>query len=171
MRIDEYQRIFEAKHDEELLLLAESSAELTDEARTALQSELGRRGLRAAVTVEEPPVPIAQNSAKSRFSQSQFTTVAAFPNEVMSTYRAHFWFFVGLIAPAIAFGFFGRELSRMFSRHLVQQLFAHAPGLTPEKARLEAATVGGIINILVWTCFCVCYAGIASAVRRMGPGD
>ncbi|HEU5401676.1 MAG TPA: hypothetical protein VFU86_09990, partial [Terriglobales bacterium] len=149
----------------------ESSAELTDEARTALQSELGRRGLRAAVTVEKTPVPTAQNPATSKPSESQFTSVSAFLTEVMSTYRAHFWLFVGLIAPAIVFGFYGREFSRMFGRHVLRQFLAHTGDLTSSKARFETASVGGIINFLTWTCFCVCYAGIASAVRRMGLGD
>ncbi len=171
MRIDEYLRIYESKHDDELLLLAESSAELMDEARTALQSELGRRGLRAEVTVRPIPVPVEQEFAKSRSSKSQFTTVGGFLREVVSTYRSHFWLFVGLVAPAIVFGFYGREFSRMFSRHLLQQFFAHAEGLTSSQIRFKAATVGGIINFLTWTCFCVCYAGIASAVRRIGLGD
>ncbi len=171
MRIDEYLRIYQAKHDDEILLLAENSAELMDEARAALQSELARRGLRAAVMMHPASAPIEQNPATSRLSVVRFTSVGAFLTEVMSTYRAHFWLFVGLVAPAIVFGYYGREFARMFSRHVLQQFLAHTGDLTSSKARFETATVGGIINFLTWTCFCVCYAGIASAVRRTGLDD
>ncbi len=171
MRIDEYQRVYEAKHDNELLLLAESSDELTDEARTALQSELGRRGLKPKIVVRSAPVATVQNQPKSKPSESQFTTISGFLNGVMSTYRAHFWLFVWLVAPAIVFAFCGREFSRMFSRHVLQQFLAPAGDLTSSEARFETTLVGGIINFLTWTCFCICYAGIASAVRRIGMGD
>lgn len=171
MRIDEYLRIYEAKHDDELLLLGKSSDELTEEARAALQSELGRRGLRSEVAVRPVAVAVEQSVEQSRSSLSWFQTVGEFLAAVMFTYRAHFWLFVGLVAPAIVFGYYGREFSRMFSRHLLKQFLTHAEGLTPDKLRFEAATVGGIINFLIWTCFGVCYAGIASAVNQIKRGD
>jgi len=170
MRIDEYQRIYESKHDDELLLLAESSAELTDEARAALQSELSRRAMTAELLAGPTPVPTAQYPATSKPSEFGFTSVGEFLNEVMSTYRSHFWLFVGLVAPAIVFGYYGREFSRVFSRHLLHQFLTHADGLTPDKVRFEAATIGGIINFLTWTCFGVCYAGTASAVSLIKEG-
>src|SRR5512146_3422373 len=126
MRIDEYLRIYEAKHDDELLLLAESSAELTDEARAALGSELARRGLRPMLAASEVPVVVGGNAAQSKPFASQFAGVGEFLNAVMSTYRSNFWLFIWLIAPAILFAFFGRELGRMFGQHLLQQFLTHA---------------------------------------------
>jgi hypothetical protein len=170
MQIHDFLRIYESKSDEELLLVARDIDDLTIEARAALESELSRRGLdRGAASTflegnpspELPPIVCAVSG--------QVVSARDFLLEVTKLYRDHFWLFIKLIAPAV---FVGYLLARIVQHEFVQMLLGEISKGTIDQrtAFLEASVAAQTTYFLSWIVFCICFAGISSAVARISEG-
>jgi hypothetical protein len=166
MQIHDFIRIYEAKTDEELLVVARDMGRLTLEARAALESELSRRGLQQTEieqTVEEVS-PMAQVITGPYSSTSEFLV------GVTRTYREHFWLFFTLIAPAAVLSFY--LVLRVRERAISALYLSFQLGSRSMEATLaEARLIGYATYFASWIFFCIAYAGIASAVVRLGSGQ
>jgi len=168
MRINDLIHIYESKPDEELLLLAKKLSDLTDEARAALTGELMRRRLiygNDVLQQKDPPVKEAQWQAKVRpFASQNYSSIGEFISEVTRLYRANFWLFVKLVAPAVVLGYF----TIMFGRSEGRRIASHFPrGVELLQHRVEIFQIW-IVNLgagfLSWAVFCLSFGAICLAV-------
>ncbi|PYX84215.1 MAG: hypothetical protein DMG70_06765 [Acidobacteria bacterium] len=106
MHIEHLAKAYETKTDEELLQLASQANELTPEAYAALRSELARPRIN---TAEDFRPELMDDGAKARKAPGVLVAgdasgVAEFVGQALGVYHGHFWFFIKLVAPAVAIG-------------------------------------------------------------------
>src|ERR1700722_3563597 len=104
MQTQDLAKSYQAKTDEELVLLATNLEQLTPEARSVLTGELTRRRIDVteyleAYTAEERP---NEKERTRGFSLLAYPPgVGKFVEEVLRVYHRRFWFFIKVIAPAV----------------------------------------------------------------------
>ena len=173
MQLQDLARIYEAKTDEELLLIADAVKDLIPEAEMALHSELSRRGLGSQVSASVVSNPsIREERLEPALSNvGDALSVSEFVGLVAHTYRDNFWIFAKLMAPSVIFGY----LVLMFCADEVRAILQHAfqtGGVAALRANIFKI---GLINISGTFANCLfiflSFAGICMAVAHLEAGD
>jgi len=171
MQIDDFLREYESKSDEELLRVAHDIDQLTPEARTAIYSELSRRGLKessalvalaAECRVELPPVV---KTLSIRLSSTNEYLV-----EVTRIYRKHFWLFLIVTVPTVVAS---SELI-LYGRNQIQQVKFEALSRTRTIDNHSLYSIYAIFfatYLASWLLTSATYGATASVLGQLKRGE
>ena len=173
MQIQDLARAYQAKTDEELLQLANSSTQLMPEALSVLIGELTRRrldvgSLEAQKELFQEAEP--RTIVKTGQSVSGSVRVGAFVPEVVRLYHRRFWFFVKLIFPAVLVGcvavIMGRSEGREIARHIPLDF-----GIVSHRTEVIEIVLVNLTSYLVsWMIFSLSFGAISFAVAHIETG-
>jgi hypothetical protein len=175
MQIQDFLRVYQEKSDEELLQLAAAGAELTSEATLALESELSRRGISVAQESETPESDAAQNSIRNagagqRLQEGKWQGHRDFVEEVLRTYRTHFWLFFNITAPAVVISTFVFITRSNGIREIAKHLPRGVEVLAYRTELLEIWLINVFAFLISWMAFSFSFGAICIAVEEKTAG-
>lgn len=177
MPSQDFTKVYLARTDEELLQLALDRAQLTPDARFALESELARRQINAEEHLQlqalqedharewvHRPEPNAKAPSNDSLSVSQFVA------EVLRVYYRQFRFFFNLTAPAVVVS----TIAVIMARGEVREIARHLPRgyeLIGHKSHIFGIWLINLAAYFVsWMAFSFAFGGICAAVAEIGSG-
>lgn len=172
MQIPDFAQLYQAKTDEELVELAASLEQLTNDARLALQGELSRR----RISVDEDSGESQNNggeqvsvkTATGGLREAEWQGVGDFVTEVLRTYHSHFWLYFRITAPAVIIG----TIVIITARHEVREILRHLPrgvGLLLHQI-LEIGLINYSSWFVSWISFSFVFAAICIALEESVAG-
>ncbi len=174
MQTEAIVKIYQKKTDEELILLAAVSEQLTSDALVALQGELSRRRINVAKdSCASQNNGGEYDSGKTAMGGSQVVElqgVGDFVAEVLRTYHNHFWLFFQITAPAVIISTIviltARNEVREISRHLPRgvQLLAHHAEI------IEMWIINYSAWFISWIAFSCVFGAICIALEESVAG-
>jgi hypothetical protein len=165
--------VYRSKTDEEILLLATNSSQLTPEAQSALVGEMTRRRLSQPV----PPPPLLKQTRKwpdssaSHGRRTDIRKTAEFLQEVWRIYHEHFWLFIKLMIPAVLLSFFAVATARSAGREIAKNLPSGFTLLSHRGEILEIFLVNLAGYFTSWIAFSFSFAAICPAVTQIAQGS
>jgi hypothetical protein len=169
MQIEDLVKAYSTKTDEELVQLAEDSAQLTPEARAVLTGEITRRRLDLSAPLSPSDQPNLERP--STVSPMQFYRVGEFVAEVLRVYHSQFWLFVKLMAPAVVVGYFAISLGRYEARELWRDAHRGVEASPQLGLMLEGSGANLVGWFTSWMAFCVSFGAICPAVGEIEAGS
>ena len=170
MHIEHLAKAYEAKTDEELLQLAGQANDLSPEAFTVLRGEMARRRIDVPDLAPAAVQPDAVRPSRGAFQRSGVSSVVEFVGEAIGVYHRQFWFFLRLVAPAVAIGWFAVVMGRNESREIARHISPGIEGGTHpvEFVEMVVANIVGLFGS--WLTFSFSFAGICVAVEKLATG-
>jgi len=165
MQIPNLADVYRAQSDDDLMRLAASSDQLTDDALSALTTELEAR------RISPPKRPVQNEGRRSKVpleepqSAQVGITAGDFGKEVFRVYRRHFWHFLILIVPAavgsyLAIDFVRDETLRLAAQYRLRTSIGARPVDMLQPAVLLLAGY-----LASWLCLSISFAAVCTAVR------
>ena len=160
--------LYRTKTDDELLHLATQRSQLTNDAWTALSSELASRRI-GNVTSDNGSVEAAPSSKIDKVS-CLFLRTGKFLEEVFVLYSRNRKMFISLILPAVLIGYISVLLARSEARSMARQLHLDLGNYALVIASLKIQAISSAGYFVSWTAFCVSFAAICSATEQICAG-
>jgi hypothetical protein len=174
MQFNELAEAYRSKTDEELLRLAAKPDQLTDEAFSALLTELAKRNI-AIPKVSAPPdethiLPKELLHGHGKTAK-EFAGVAEFLGEVLRTYQSRYWSFILLTAPVVVLGYVAAWIARSEVHEIARN---RPPDIVSSAFRmmlLKMSAINLASYATSWLVFCISFAAICAAVGTIESNE
>jgi hypothetical protein len=176
---DDLLKVYHGKSDDELLHLAAAPDQLTDEARVVLQGELSRRNINVRQDTPEdcesfasdaPRIELGRIVPTNRFAEQHRQSVSDFISEVLRTYRAHFWLFFKITAPAVMVSTVAIITARNEGREIARHLPRGADLLIHWTEYIEIWLANSSGWFVSWMAFSFAFGAICIATEEIISG-
>lgn len=162
---------YQAKTDEELLVLAAQPAQLTSEARLALASEMAKRRIVDAALGHVNEVTANRElSVDSELSELPQIPAGKFLEEVLILYHRKRWFFIKIVFPAVVISYLSVMLGRHLARPFMKELYTRIGTGQFNSLLVEVWIIVNASYVVSWLAYCVSFGVISAAVDQYYAG-